>query len=122
MPLPQLLAEINKRTFNKLELKKGVRPVLTHVGRSSGATYRTPLDAKQVDSGYLFVLMYGAQSDWVQNTLASGSAILTVGGSHIDLTNPRVIDTEAAWQHLPATTKRPPKMARIDEYLHMDIT
>ncbi len=45
MPMPLWFGQINKRVFNKMELKKGTRPVLTHVGRSSGTTYQTPLEA-----------------------------------------------------------------------------
>ena len=45
MPVPQLVASINKRVLNKAVLKRGTWPVLTHVGRSSGKTYRTPLEA-----------------------------------------------------------------------------
>ena len=44
MPLPRWLAHINKRVFNPMEVRRGARPVLIHTGRSSGKTYRTPLD------------------------------------------------------------------------------
>ena len=30
--MPKWVAKVNKRTFNKLELKRGKRPVLTHAG------------------------------------------------------------------------------------------
>ena len=59
MPLPRWLANFNKRTFNKLELKRGVRPALTHVGRSSGQVYHTPLDAHRVEGGFIFIMNYG---------------------------------------------------------------
>jgi deazaflavin-dependent oxidoreductase (nitroreductase family) len=121
MPVPRWVARVNKRVFNKMELKRGVRPVLRHVGRSSGKTYRTPLDAHAVDDGYLFILVYGSGSDWVRNVLASGTATLEIGGDEIDLGSPRVLHRDAARQQLPATTKAPPDFMRVTEYLRMDL-
>ncbi len=69
-------------------LKRGVRPVLTHVGRTSGKTYHTPLDAHPVENGYIFILMYGSDSDWVKNVLAAGTAHLRVGGDEFELDPP----------------------------------
>lgn len=121
MPVPRWVAQVNKRVFNKLELKRGARPVLTHVGRSSGKTYQVPLDAHRVDNGYIFILMYGSDSDWVKNVLAAGTARLRVGGTEIDLVTPRLVTGEAAWQQLPDRTKAPPKFLRVTEFLQMDI-
>lgn len=42
MPLPRWWRRINKHPLNPRELERGARPVLTHVGRDSGRTYRTP--------------------------------------------------------------------------------
>jgi deazaflavin-dependent oxidoreductase (nitroreductase family) len=104
-----------------MELKKGVRPVITHVGRSSGKTYHTPLDAHPVEGGYIFILVYGSKSDWVQNILASGTAQLKAGSSERKLDNPRVITADVAWELLPDTVKKPPGFLKIGEYLQMDV-
>ena len=121
MPIPMWVAQINKRFFNKMELKRGVRPVLTHAGRSSGNTYRTPLDAHRIDNGFIFILNSGSGSDWVQNALAAGSASLKVGGEEFDLVSPKVITEDVAWQLLPSTTKPMPGFLKVTEYLQMDI-
>lgn len=120
MPMPRWWTKINKRVFNPLELRRGARPVLTHVGRRSGKTYRTPLDAHPVDGCYLFILVYGSQSDWVRNVLAAGHARLTIGGEDVELTAPRLVDEDEAWQALPDSVRRPPRVLRIGEYLRMD--
>ncbi len=120
MPVPMWVAEVNKRVFNKLELKRGVRPVLGHTGRASGTRYRTPLDAHAVDGGFIFICMYGSDSDWVQNVLAAGTATLEAHDETHVLTNPRLITKEEAWQQLPETTKAPPDFLRVTEYLRMD--
>jgi deazaflavin-dependent oxidoreductase (nitroreductase family) len=118
--MPRWWTHINKRVFNPLELRRGERPVLTHVGRSSGAVYRTPLDAHPVDGGYVFVLVYSSRSDWVRNTLAAGRARLTVDGRDLELTAPRLITEEEAWRAIGEGVKRPPGFLHIDEYLRMD--
>lgn len=121
MPMPRWWGQINKRLFNPRELRRGVRPVITHVGRVSGTTYRTPLDAHPVEGGYLFILVYGAGSDWVRNVMGAGHARLAVDGDEVELTAPRLVDGAEAWRALPATVPRPPRFLRITEYLRMDL-
>ena len=121
MPVPMWVTQVNKRVFNPRELRKGVRPVLTHVGRSSEKTYRTPLDAHAVEGGYIFIVMYGSDSDWVQNVLAAGSATLNVDSDELELVSPRLVSKEDAWQLLPSTTKAPANFLRVTEYLQMDM-
>lgn len=120
MPLPRWLAEINKRVFNKREIRRGVRPVLTHVGRRSGTTYQTPLEAYALDSGYIFILMYGSGSDWVQNVMAAGSASLRIGEKEIGLVSPSLLPLDMARQELPETAKLPPGFLGVSECLRMD--
>jgi deazaflavin-dependent oxidoreductase (nitroreductase family) len=119
--MPRWWTRINKRVFNPAELRRGTRPVLTHVGRSSGTTYRTPLDAHPVDGGYVFVLVYGSRSDWARNILAAGRARLTLDGQDIELAAPRLISGEEAWRSIGPGVKRPPRFLRINEYLRMDL-
>ena len=121
MPVPQWVAQINKRLFNKLELKRGKRPVLTHIGRSSGKSYQTPLDAHRAGNSFIFLLMYGLDSDWVKNVMASGSAGLRIENEGWELVNPRLISKEEARQQLPETNLQPGRIKGI-EYLQMDIT
>ena len=121
MPLPGWLARINKRVFNPREIKRGVRPVITHVGRTSGATYRTPLEAYPVDDGYMFILMYGSGSDWVRNIFAAGTASLRMDGREIELVSPRLVPKEVAWPLLPETARPPPDFLRVTEALRMDV-
>ncbi len=121
MPVPKWLAQVNKRTFNKMELKRGERPVLTHVGRKSGKTYRTPLDAHPVDGGFIFIVMYGSRScDWVQNILAAESATLTIKDDQWELSSPRLISKQEAGRQVSPETKLEPGRIKGIEYLQMD--
>ncbi|MET8047360.1 MULTISPECIES: nitroreductase family deazaflavin-dependent oxidoreductase [unclassified Streptosporangium] len=112
---------MNKRVFNPRAIASGTWPVLIHVGRISGATYRTPLDAHPVDGGYLFVLVYGSRSDWVQNVLAADGAWLRVDGREVELAAPRLVGEDEAFQALSDEVARPPRLLRITEFLRMDL-
>ena len=121
MPLPRWLAQINKRVFNPREIRRGARPVLTHVGRSSGRTYRTPLDAHPLPDGYLFIPMYGVRTDWVRNVLAAGTARLLIGGEEMQLESPRMVRKQDIWPLLPAGAKTPLGISGESELLRMDL-
>ncbi|MFE7717657.1 nitroreductase family deazaflavin-dependent oxidoreductase [Nocardia rhizosphaerihabitans] len=121
MPMPLWWGHINKRVFNPRAVQGGKWPVLTHVGRSSGRTYQTPLDAYPVDGGYVFVLVYGSGSDWVRNVLAAGRARLRIDGQERELAAPAVIGETEAFQILADDVARPPKLLRITEFLRMDL-
>ena len=121
MSLPRWLGRINRRVFNPLEIRRGKRPVLSHVGRRSGNLYKTPLDAHSVENGYVFVVNYGVGCDWVQNILAAGRAALTIGDRTYDLERPRLISDEEAARSLPPNTKLPPSFLGIDDYLRMNL-
>jgi deazaflavin-dependent oxidoreductase (nitroreductase family) len=121
MPLPRLLARVNKRVFNPLEMRRGVEPVLIHVGRSSGKTYRTPLDAHPLQDGYLFIPMYGPRTDWLKNVIAAGAARLSIGGTEIELESPRLVRKGEVWPLLAAATKTPWGISDESELLRMDV-
>lgn len=119
MPMPLWWGKINKRVFNPRATRSGKWQVIHHVGRSSGRAYRTPLEAMAVDDGFVFTLVYGSRSDWVRNVFAAGTASLEVDGELIELAEPELISADQAFALLPAGTKRPPRLLRIDEFLRM---
>ncbi|UFU06480.1 nitroreductase family deazaflavin-dependent oxidoreductase [Ruania halotolerans] len=121
MPMPLWWGHINKRVFNRRAVESGKWPVLIHTGRSSGTTYRTPLDAFEVDGGYLFVLVYGSGADWVRNVRAAGTARLQIDGKEMGLGAPRLVDEDEAFRALPADASRPPRFLHITEFLRMDL-
>lgn len=119
MPLPRLLARINRRVLNPREIARGERPVLTHVGRTSGRTYRTPLGAQRVGDGFVVDLLYGSESDWVRNVLAAGTAEVEVEGQHHQLVNARLVPSAEADAALGRTGRRRSKPG--SEHLRLDI-
>lgn len=121
MPLPKWLGRFNGRMLNPKAVEKGDRPVITHVGRSSGRDYQTPLDAFPFDGGYVFFPLYGSDSDWVLNVLAAGEATLTVDHVDIELTAPALIARDEVSELLPSTVKPPARFMNVNEFLRMDL-
>ncbi|UFU03862.1 nitroreductase/quinone reductase family protein [Ruania suaedae] len=119
MPMPRWWGQINKRFFNPRAIAGGKWPVLVHEGRRSGTEYRTPMDAHPVPGGYLFIPVYGTDSDWVLNVRAAGRARLIVDGEEIELTAPRLVGEEV-WAEMPEDTPTPPTVLRLRDFLRMD--
>jgi deazaflavin-dependent oxidoreductase (nitroreductase family) len=65
--------------------------ILTHVGRTSGRTYRTPINVFRRGDRYLFALTYGSNVDWVKNVLAAGGCQMRTRGRDIRLVEPELI-------------------------------
>ena len=121
MPMPRWVAKVNKRFTNPMELNRGEWPVLTHVGRVSGVTYRTPLGAEPIDGGFIFTLVYGSDSDWAQNLLTSGNGALEFDGDTFMLENPRLISEHDARRLLSPDAKEPSSFLLVNEYLQVDV-
>jgi deazaflavin-dependent oxidoreductase (nitroreductase family) len=119
--MPLWWGQINKKLFNPRALQNGKWDVLTHVGRSSQETYRTPLAASEVDGTFVFIVVYGSKSDWVQNVLARGSAVLETGEEVVDLVDPRLIPGEVARPMVDGQVKLPPGFLNVNEFLQMDV-
>lgn len=65
--------------------------MLTHVGRTSGRVYRTPINIFRSGDHYLFALTYGSNVDWVKNVHAAGGCVMRSRGRDIQLREPEVI-------------------------------
>ena len=106
LPAPRSIARFNRRFTNKLTLKvAGYLPgfaIVSHVGRKSGRTYRTPVNAFRTNDGYIIALTYGSESDWVKNVLAAGQCELQTRGRRVRLISPRIqTDKSKSWAPLP---------------------
>jgi len=66
-----------QRTLNPLTLwmaRRGSGPfsLVRHVGRTSGATFETPLILARVPDGFIAELTYGTGVNWYRNLVAAG--------------------------------------------------
>jgi len=65
--------------------------VLTHRGRNTGRTYRTPVNVFRRGTEYFFFLTYGSDVQWVKNVLAAGSCSIETRGRVVELIQPELI-------------------------------
>src|SRR5262245_30274984 len=75
----------NRDVTNRRVLRSAGSPgaqtgVIRHLGRVSGREYRTPVGPFTVGDDFVIALPYGANTDWVRNVLAAGSATLVHEG------------------------------------------
>jgi deazaflavin-dependent oxidoreductase (nitroreductase family) len=96
-----LFADARAR-FNRRVVNRVVRPLsgrvalwslIEHVGRRSGAAYRTPVSAFRTPDGFAVLLPYGEGRDWVKNLQAAGGGRIILGGKTFDVTAPRIVPT-----------------------------
>ena len=120
MPLPRAVARFNKRFTNRfIEPIVRLFPgyiVVEHQGRSSGATYRTPVYAFETDDGTLLVaLTYGVGADWAQNVLAGGGVVHR-NGTETTISSAESVDAHLAQPHLPGWVRLALRVLRIDTF------
>jgi deazaflavin-dependent oxidoreductase (nitroreductase family) len=122
MPLPPALATFNKHVTNRITGPfAGVLPgfaVVTHVGRKSGRTYRTPVNMFRRGDDYVFVMTYGPDVDWVKNVDAAGGAEIRTKRRTVRLADPRHV-TDEARRCVPAAVRPILRLLGVDEFLTM---
>ncbi|MAT05492.1 MAG: nitroreductase family deazaflavin-dependent oxidoreductase [Acidimicrobiaceae bacterium] len=84
---------VNKRFWNRQAIRTAGEPgagvsKVVHRGRSSGTEYETPIDAIPTDDGFVVVLPYGTQADWVRNVLHHREATIVHDGERVDVHQP----------------------------------
>jgi deazaflavin-dependent oxidoreductase (nitroreductase family) len=95
--------------------------IISHRGRRSGKTYRTPMNVFRDRDSYVFALTYGSGVHWVQNVLASGEADLQVGSKTIHLTSPELF-VDPSRQLMPRPVRILLGFLRVTEFLRMQPT
>jgi deazaflavin-dependent oxidoreductase (nitroreductase family) len=95
--------------------------VLHHMGRRSGKEYRTPLVAfaARPNEEILAVvpLPWGSGTDWARNTMSSGTARLTRGGSEFLVKDVRVVPAHEVAEWLASVPSMALSAAGIEECL-----
>jgi deazaflavin-dependent oxidoreductase (nitroreductase family) len=123
MPLPRRLAKFNlvatNRVLGPLARHLPGFAVVSHVGRRSGRTYRTPVNLFRRGDGYAIALMYGAESQWVRNVLAAGAADVETRGRRLHLVDPRIV-RDPARSFVPRPVRIPLRLANVDEFMLLE--
>jgi deazaflavin-dependent oxidoreductase (nitroreductase family) len=120
MPLPRRLAKFNRvvtnRVFGPLARFLPGFAVVSHVGRRSGRSYRTPVNLFRRGNGYVISLTYGADSQWVRNVLAAGGADIETRGRRLHLVDPEVV-RDPAQSPVPKPVRVPLRLANVDAFM-----
>jgi deazaflavin-dependent oxidoreductase (nitroreductase family) len=93
--------------------------VVRHVGRTSGATYETPVGPIPSGDGFLIALPYGPEADWARNVVARGSATLVTEGRTVQVDRPVVVTTAEVIAELPASERRVLRLFGVDHCLRV---
>ena len=117
MRVPRAVAQFNRRVTNPVA--RSLTPwlpclgTLEHTGRKSGRRYRTPLLVFKTRDGFVILIGYGPETDWLKNVLAGGPTVLHKRGKALALGSPRIVSkAEAA----PLVTPAPRLFYRLFPY------
>jgi deazaflavin-dependent oxidoreductase (nitroreductase family) len=123
MALPRRLAKFNRVVTNRV-LGPFTRylpgfGVVSHVGRRSGRTYRTPVNLYRRRDGYVIALVYGADSQWVRNVLAAGGADVETRGRRVRLVGPEVLRDPTRCL-VPKPVRGALRVVNVDEFMLLE--
>jgi deazaflavin-dependent oxidoreductase (nitroreductase family) len=93
--------------------------ILTHRGRKSGRTYRTPMNVFRRDDDYYFFLTYGSDVQWVKNILATGSCSIETRGRVVELIDPELITDPELRPAPPCVRLVERRIAGVTQYVRM---
>jgi deazaflavin-dependent oxidoreductase (nitroreductase family) len=93
---------INPVLRNLARSSYGPFALLRHVGRKSGQTYEIPIMVWRVVDGFVIVLTYGPQVDWLRNLQATSQGTLSWHRREYSFQTPIFIDEQTAQAALPA--------------------
>jgi deazaflavin-dependent oxidoreductase (nitroreductase family) len=92
--------------------------ILTHVGRTSGRTYRTPINVFRRGDHYVFGLTYGSHVHWLKNILVAGDCMMRTRGRDVRLIEPELI-VDPGLRLLPRPVRVFGRSIRVTEVLRM---
>jgi deazaflavin-dependent oxidoreductase (nitroreductase family) len=96
--------------------------ILTHRGRKTGRSYRTPINVFRRGTEYFFFLTYESDVQWVKDVLAAGSCSIETRGRVVELVEPELItdpELRPAPPHVRFVERR---IAGATQYLRMRAT
>ena len=118
----RFLRPFTTRIFNRLSIHfAGWLPsfaILSHVGRKSGWTHRTPINVFRRGDHYVFALTYGSDVQWLKNIMAAGDCWMRTGGRDIHLVEPELI-VDPELRLMPRPVRLIGRFNRVTEFLRM---
>jgi deazaflavin-dependent oxidoreductase (nitroreductase family) len=125
MHLPRALAAFNRKVTNPIQRRWAGRipghAIVEHTGRRSGRAYRTPVLCFRRNGGFVFLVGYGLESDWVRNLLAADGGAVVHRGRRYTVRDVRLVPAPAGRDLLPAALKLVTRLAREGNVLTVTI-
>ncbi len=123
MPFPRVVAKTNRYWINPIARRVAGRLppfiLIRHVGRRSGTPYETPVWAFRQPDGFLIVLTYGPDTDWLRNVQAAGSCEGVYGRAIYTLSGPRIVGGDPRDQPLPWIIRHAVRLAGVLHFLYV---
>jgi deazaflavin-dependent oxidoreductase (nitroreductase family) len=96
---------VNPILRNVAHSSLGPFALLRHVGRRSGKQYEIPIMVWRMKDGFMIVLTYGRNVDWLRNLQAADQGSLRWHKREYVFKRPEFIDTKTARHALPPFIK-----------------
>jgi deazaflavin-dependent oxidoreductase (nitroreductase family) len=93
--------------------------VVRHAGRRSGRIYETPVVAARHGDCFLIALPYGSRTDWLQNVLSKGSAVIVANGQAHEVDQPELIPMAEATAYFRRSEQRMQRQFRVESALRV---
>ena len=124
MPIPTVVTRFNRKIANPIisHFAGRVPPlaIVEHRGRTSGASYRTPVMAFPANRETIIALTYGTEVDWVKNVIAAGGCTIEYRRRSIRLVDPR-LEHGAPADPFPWVVRSMLRLLRVDDVLRLII-
>jgi deazaflavin-dependent oxidoreductase (nitroreductase family) len=118
MPLPKTLARFNRVVTNRITGPAARRlpgfAIVTHTGRRTGRTHRTPVNLFRAGDRMVIALTYGAGAQWVRNVLAAGGCEVETRGERIRLAGPEIVQDPRL---VPAPVRLILRALRVSDFM-----
>jgi len=96
---------INPVLRNAARSSHGPFALLRHVGRKSGKQFEIPIMVWRMTDGFVIVLTYGPNTDWLRNLQAADQGSLRWHKQEYVFKKPEFIDATTAQRALPSFIK-----------------
>ena len=110
---------VNPALRNLAHSSLGPFAILRHVGRRSGKTYEIPIMVWRVEDGFIIVLTYGPNVDWLRNLRATDQGTLRWHHREYVFRTPVFVDKQVALPALPPFIKFVLRRLGAHEYVKL---
>lgn len=110
---------VNPVLRNFARSSRGPFALLRHVGRRSGKQYENPIWVWRMKDGFMIVLTYGRNTDWLRNLQAADRGSLRWHRREYTFKRPEIIDAKTAEPALPSFIRFVLRLRGQHEYVKL---